>query len=93
MRPVQWTWVACLALGNLIVYYVYMHLQSVNIILFNVSTKAAHDMTHTIRSVHKTPVFRQVNYFLINDNKLNSSELIQHCYYNYNHTSLVPSQA
>ena len=44
----------------------------------NTSTKAAHDI-HTVKSVHKTPVFRQVNYVLINDNKLHNPELSQAC--------------
>ena len=54
-----------------------MYLQSVNIIPFNVSMRAA--MKHTIKSVHKTPVFRQVNYVLINDNKLHNPELSKAC--------------
>ena len=50
-----------------------------NYISVNTIQAGQQPMIHTIRSVHKTPVFRQVNYFLINDNKLNSFELSQAC--------------
>ena len=36
-------------------------------------------MTHTIRSVHKTPVSDRPAMFRFSDNKLNSSELSQAC--------------